>query len=124
MTSKDKALALANAIVEKKAFDIRIFDLRPVSSFTDFFVIATGTSRRHVQALADAAVELARGIGERPLGVEGERPGRWILVDLGDVVMHLFDAEARDFYALERLWDEAETVDWPAAAAGAVGGTW
>ena len=115
MTSKEKALALASAIAAKNGIDIQIFDLREVSSFTDFFVIATGTSNRHVRTLADAAVQTAHQHGERKLGMEGDPPGRWILVDLGDVVVHLFEAQAREFYSLERLWDEAARVELPEA---------
>jgi len=113
LTSKEKALALATAIAAKNGIDILIFDLREVSSFTDFFVIATGTSDRHVQTLADAAIEAARLLDDRPLGVEGRKGGRWVLVDLGDVVVHLFGAEAREFYGLERLWGEDEDEDEP-----------
>ena len=113
MTSKEKALALATEVAGKKGMDIQIFDMRKVSSFTDFFVIATGTSNRHVRTLADATVRNARQHGERKLGLEGDPPGRWILVDLGDVVVHLFEAQAREFYSLERLWDEAARVELP-----------
>ncbi len=97
MTSKDKAVALATELAQKKGTDIQVFDLRGVSSFTDFFVIATGTSNRHVKTLANVALKTARELGERRLGVEGNPPGRWILVDLDDVVVHLFEREAREF---------------------------
>ncbi len=117
MTSREKALALATEVAGKQGMDIQILDLREVSSFTDFFVIATGTSNRHVRTLADATVQSARQHGERKLGMEGDPPGRWILVDLGDVVVHLFEAKAREFYSLERLWDEAARVELPEAEA-------
>lgn len=110
MTAREKARALAGAIADKQGSDIRVLELEGVSAFTDFFVIASGTSQRHVQTLAEAAIEAARARGERPLGVEGLTLGRWVLVDLGDVVVHLFDPEARAFYALERLWEEAESI--------------
>lgn len=117
MTSRQKALAVAAAAGEKKGIDIRVLDLREMNAFTDFFVIASGSSDRHARAVADSVlVELARQ-GERPLGIEGEEKGRWILVDLGDVVLHVFQPEVRDFYALERLWGDAETVELPRAAA-------
>jgi len=115
LNSRDKALAIATALVARKGIDVQIFDLHEISSFTDFFVIASGTSNRHVKTLAEAAMECMRSSGERALGVEGDPPGRWILVDLGDVVVHLFEPSAREFYALERLWGEAERVDVPAA---------
>ncbi len=117
MTSKEKAVALAGEIADKKGRDIQVFDLRGISSFTDFFVIATGTSNRHVKTLANATLRSAREQGERKLGLEGDPPGRWILVDLDDVIVHLFEQEARDFYSLERLWGEAELVEVPEADA-------
>lgn len=116
MTSKEKALALAEATHGKKGFEVRILDLRGTVSFTDFFVIATGASDRHVRSLADAVVEAARQRGEKPIGVEGEKTARWILIDLGDVLVHLFQHEARGFYALERLWGDAAAVELPRVA--------
>ncbi len=111
MTSKERALAIAHRLSAKKAVEILVFDLREVSSFTDYFVIASGSSTRHVKALADEAAQVVREQGEKTLGVEGDPPGRWVLVDADDVVIHLFEPEARDFYALERLWGEAERLD-------------
>lgn len=119
MTSKEKALVLAEATERKKSFDLRILDLREANAFTDFFVIATGTSDRHVRALADAAIEAAEQYGERPIGVEGQETARWLLIDLGDVLVHLFQHDARVFYGLERLWGEAESIELPQAAAAA-----
>ncbi len=116
MRSKEKALALAEATNEKKGFRVRILDLRGTASFTDFFVIATGASDRHVRSLADAVLETARRSGEQPLGVEGEKTARWLLIDLGDVLVHLFQREAREFYGLERLWGDAAALELPRAA--------
>jgi ribosome-associated protein len=116
VTSKEKALALCQALLTRKGLDIRALDLAEVSAFTDFFVIATGTSNRHAKTLADAVLETARELGERPIGVEGQQLGRWILIDLADVVVHIFQQEARDFYDLERLWGEAERVEVVASA--------
>ena len=118
MTSKKKALELAGAACDKKAQEVRVLDLRGVASFTDFFVIASGTSDRHAQTIADAVLERARQLEEEPLGVEGRELGRWILVDLGDVILHIFLEEARQYYDLERLWGEAETVELERAAGG------
>ena len=117
MTSQEKAVAIGTALLAKKASNVLVFDLREVSSFTDFFVLASGTSRRHVKALAEETLRAAREEGERALGVEGDPPGRWILVDLDDVVVHLFEPEAREFYGLERLWGEAERMELPEAEA-------
>src|SRR5262245_55221159 len=99
--------------------DVKILDLGDLKSFTDYFVVASATSDRHARALADAASEAARKLGQRTLGLEGEQPGRWILVDLGDVVVHVFQEDAREFYSLERLWGDAERHEWrPRAVAG------
>ena len=117
MNPREKALLLASQLVDHRGLDVEVFDLREISSFTDFFVIATGTSRRHVRTLADATLRGARQQGEHPLGVEGDPPGRWVLVDLGDVVVHLFDEDARDFYALERLWGDGGKLPVPQTSA-------
>lgn len=108
MTPAERAQQIAQALADKGGVDVCVLDLGDDASFTDFFVIATGTSDRHLGTLADAAVETARAQGDRPLGVEGARTGRWVLVDLGDVVVHLFREEAREFYGLERLWGDEE----------------
>ncbi len=116
MTSKEKALALAEALHQKKGFDVRILDVRETASFTNFFVIATGASDRHVRTLANAALESTRYSGQHLLGTEGEKTARWILIDVGDVVVHVFQREARDFYGLERLWGDAAALELPQVA--------
>jgi ribosome-associated protein len=116
LTSKEKALALAEALNQKKGFDVRILDLRGTAAFTNFFVIATGASDRHVRTLADSAFESARLSGQHLLGTEGEKTARWILIDVGDVVVHVFQREARDFYGLERLWGDAAALELPQVA--------
>ncbi|HXX47664.1 MAG TPA: ribosome silencing factor [Myxococcota bacterium] len=110
MTAKDLALALANAMNNKKGEEVRVLDLHGVCGFADYFVLATGGSDRHVRTLADAAVEAAGHGGAKALGVEGRSVGRWVLVDLGDVVVHVFSGEARDYFGLERLWGDAEEL--------------
>ncbi len=117
MTAKQKALRVAAAAAEKKGIDVRVLDLREMNAFTDFFVIASGSSDRHARSVADAAIEAVTREGGRPLGVEGTETGRWILVDLGDVVLHVFQPEVRTYYALERLWGDAETLAVPRLAA-------
>jgi ribosome-associated protein len=119
VTSKEKALTLCQALVDRKGLEIRALDLTEVSAFTDFFVIATGSSDRHVKTLAEAVLEKARALEERPIGVEGQQLGRWILIDLADVVVHIFQQEAREFYDLERLWGEAESIEVVASAGSA-----
>jgi ribosome-associated protein len=113
LTSKQLATQLGAAAVDHKGLDLRVLDLRSLSAFTDFFVLASGTSDRHVRTLAKAVAEAGRALGHRPFGVEGEERARWVLVDFGDVIVHLFQEEVREFYSLERLWGEAETVELP-----------
>lgn len=110
MNSRILANAIAKAASGKKAVDPVMLDLRKLTSFTDFFVVMSGTSDRHVQAVARAILDDIRLLGVRPIGVEGERQGRWILLDFGDVVAHVFYQEARDYYQLERLWADAPRV--------------
>ncbi len=117
MSPAEKARLLEQALGDKGGLDVRVLDLGEEAAFTDFFVIATGTSDRHVQTLAEAAVELAHQAGEKPLGVEGTESARWVLVDLGDVVVHVFREEAREFYGLERLWGDEEPAEPQAAEA-------
>ena len=100
-----------NAAWEKKALNLTVLDLRDIASFTDFFVIATGTNRRQVQAISDEVVERLKHSGTRAARVEGYQTAEWILVDYGDFVVHVFDDKARRFYDLERLWREAKRID-------------
>ena len=106
------AQAAAEAILDKKGDDVALLDISDLLVVTDVFVIATGTSTRHVKTLADDVEEHLREVlGERPLRKEGADYGRWVLLDYGDVVVHLFDLETRDFYDLERLWADAPRID-------------
>jgi ribosome-associated protein len=109
-------MAIADALDQAKAQDIRVLDVSEVSGFTDYFVIATGSSTRHVRTLADKAREAADRTGAGRTRVEGLEACRWVLIDALDVVVHVFVEEAREFYGLERLWDEAESVELPHAA--------
>ena len=93
-----------DAIAELKAKEPVEIDVRGKSSVTDYMVIASGTSSRHVKYIADEVVKFAKKLGIMPLGVEGEREAEWVLVDLGDVVVHVMLPRVREFYALERLW--------------------
>ena len=93
-----------DAVAELKAKDVVEIDVRGKSSVTDYMVVASGNSTRHVKSIADEVVRFAKKLDIQPLGVEGEREAEWVLVDLGDVVVHLMLPRVREFYALERLW--------------------
>lgn len=84
-------------------------------NITDAFVIATGTSRPHVQTLAERVEEVLKEAGRAPLRDEGLREAEWVLLDYGDFLVHVFQAEARDYYGLERLWGDAEPIEWEPA---------
>ena len=96
------------ALEDLKANDIREIDVRGKTSVTDLIVIASGTSSRHVKSIADEVVRQLKGLGAPPIGVEGEREGEWVLVDLGDIIVHVMLPRIREFYGLERLWGVAE----------------
>jgi ribosome-associated protein len=112
-----KIRALLDAVADRKGEDVVALDVRRVTSFADTFVLATGSSDRNVRAIADAVVEAAQALGEKPLGVEGYEEGRWVLVDLGDAVVHVFLPDVREHYALERLYADAPPVELAAAPA-------
>ncbi len=97
-----------NTLEDMKARETVFIDVRGRTPVTDVVVVTTGTSRRHVQAIARVLVETAKAEGMPPLGVEGEQGSDWVLVDLGDVVVHVMTAESREFYRLERLWQMDE----------------
>jgi len=101
----------ANAAHDRKAEELTILDLSEICDFTDRFMICSGTNERQVQAIADHVLEVLRRAGVRPLTVEGQRHGRWVLLDFGgDMVIHVFLEETREFYALERLWADAPVI--------------
>ena len=99
------AALIADALDGLKAQNIVVFDVRGLSDVTDTIVIASGTSDRHVKSLAGRVLERAREAGVRAVGLEGERDGEWVLVDLQDVVVHVMLPRVREFYSLEKLWD-------------------
>ena len=106
------ALHLAS---EKKAFDMVALDLREIASFTEFFIIVSGANQRQAQAIADEISEqLKKQLNTRPVRIEGYRAGEWVLLDYGDFIVHIFEAKARDFYDLQRLWRDARQVEVPA----------
>ena len=114
-TDLDDAVKLAiESASEKKAFDITAIDLREVASFTEFFIIASGSNARQVQAISDEITEkLREKLNSRVIRIEGYTAGEWILLDYGDFIVHIFEQKAREFYDLERLWRDAKKVEIP-----------
>ena len=110
-----RSLVLA-ALDDLKARDVREVDVRGKSSVTDLLVVASGTSSRHVKSIAEEVVKKAKQAGLPPIGVEGQREAEWVLVDLGDVVVHVMLPRTREFYGLERLWTVGDEM--PTALAG------
>ena len=111
MTSLQKVSLALKVAEERKALEPVTLDLRKLTLITDYFVICQGTSDVHIRAIADALLERFEKAGLRPLGVEGHREARWVLLDLGDLVIHIFSAEVREYYALERLWADAPRLE-------------
>ncbi len=106
-------LAAARAAESKKAVDVRVLDLRDVSTFTDFFLLCSGTNARQIQAIADEVQQQLKAAGRSPIGVEGYDKAEWVLADYGDFIVHIFSPATRAFYDLERLWRTAKTVPVP-----------
>jgi len=102
-TDEMKELVI-NTLDDLKAVEVLALDVKDMTSVTDVMVIASGTSNRHVKSIADNVIEKAKENGVRPLGVEGDQVSEWVLVDLGDVVVHIMKPDIRDFYNLEKLW--------------------
>jgi len=103
----EKARIILEAALDKKAEDLVALDVRESVSFADTFVIATGSSDRHVRSIVDGIEEALRAHGEKPLGVEGAEEGRWVLIDCDDAIVHVFLRDVRQHYDLERLWSDA-----------------
>ena len=108
--SSDLTAGIAAAL-DKKALDVLVLDLRKASAFTDFFVICTGANIRQVQAIADAVQQALGRQGTKPALVEGYERAEWVLIDYFDFIFHVFTPSTREFYALERLWGDAERIE-------------
>ena len=115
--SLERALAAARTADNNRGRDIVILDLRELTPVFDYFVLVTGTSRRQLHAISEEIDDvLEKQFGDHRLGIEGYAASRWILLDFGDIVVHLFDDETRDYYALEQLWGGAKRIPFDPAA--------
>ena len=111
MDSTLKMEKIVKVLDNKKAVDIQVLDLRGITLIADYFIVCTGNSTTQVKALADNVDEEMSKLGEEPVSREGYNSANWILLDYSDVIVHVFYEEARNFYALERLWADAKNVD-------------
>ena len=111
LSAKEVAYAVTKALDEKKGLNIKLLRIDEVSSLADYFLICTGTSNTHVKTLCDHAEYTLEQLGEKLISREGHRGNTWELLDYGSLVVHVFTEEAREFYALERLWADGESVD-------------
>jgi len=109
----DRTLECVRAALDHKAYDLVVLETGRISSIADYFVICSGRSDTQVQAIADAIDGALRDRGERALSIEGMQHGQWVLMDYGDIVIHIFYVPVRDFYDLERLWVRAPRVELP-----------
>jgi ribosome-associated protein len=114
LLSKDRAILCAAYALEKKALEVRVLEVKGLSTLTDYLLIASGSSDRQVQAVAEAVrAGLKDDHATPPMAVEGMKEGRWVLLDYGDVMVHIFHKPVRDFYDLDGLWSEAPEVEIP-----------
>ena len=111
MAEQDPTALVVGALEDVKGVDILCMDVRGITTITDWMIIASGNSDRHVKSLADSVLNAARAAGIRPLGIEGERDGEWVLIDLGDVIAHVLLPRVRDISKREKLWDHAGDSD-------------
>ncbi len=110
--ARTRACICASVASDNRGRDACVLDLRKLTAMVDYFVIATGTSRRQIHAMADEIDRVMNEHGEQKIGIEGYRESRWVLLDYGDVVVHLFDDDTRRYYDLENLWGDAPRVEW------------
>ena len=110
-TDLAKVARILAAGLERNAQMPLVMDIREVTSFADAFLLLSGSSNRQVRAIAESIIDALREADDAPLGVEGLDEGRWVLIDCNDVIVHIFEPEMRDLYALERLWSDAPNVD-------------
>lgn len=109
--SKEMTRLAVAALEDKKASDVKIIDIEHISTLADYFIIASGTNRNQVQAMADSVEEALSKAGYEPKQIEGYQNANWILMDYGDIVLHVFDEENRLFYDLERIWRDGKLIE-------------
>lgn len=117
--SKEMTRLAIEALEDKKARDVKVIDIEHISTLADYFVIASGSNRNQVQAMADNVEEILGKAGYEPKQIEGYQSANWILMDYGDLVLHLFDEENRLFYDLERIWRDGKVIEKEEIAAEA-----
>ena len=111
MEAREMAKLAVAALEEKKAVDVKVIDIEKVSSLADYFIIASGSNRNQVQAMSEAVEEALEKHDIHPKNIEGYQTANWILMDYGDIVLHIFDEENRLFYDIERIWKDGSPVD-------------
>ncbi len=111
MEIKEAVKMIVNAIEDKKGEEVRVIDISKVSVIGDFFIIASGNNRSQIQAIADDISEKLGRAGLEQKNIEGYQNANWVLIDFGDIIVHLFDQENRSFYDLDRIWRDGDTVD-------------
>jgi ribosome-associated protein len=107
-----RACLAAKVAADNKGSDILVLDLRAITPLFDFFVIATGTSRRQVHTITEEVDAALRAVGDTRAGIQGYEASKWVVQDYGDVLVHVFDPDTRDYYRLEELWADAKKIDW------------
>ena len=107
-----RACVAAKIAADNKGRDILVLDMRPCTPLYDFFIISTGSSRRQIHTVAEETDAALRAEGDTRLGIEGYEASKWVVQDYGDIVIHVFDTDTRDYYKLEELWADAPRVDW------------
>jgi len=110
LESREKALELARVAFDKKAKNVLVLDLKGLTIIADYFVICSGESTTHVKAIAESIEEKTKMAGIRPLGIEGLTHSHWVLMDYGDVMIHIFEEGTRSFYGIEKLWMDAQSI--------------
>lgn len=111
ISAREMAALAVSALEEKKSQNIRVLDIQNISTIADYFIIADGTNRNQIQAMADEVEEALERAGVSPKHIEGYATANWILMDYRDIVIHIFDGESREFYDLERLWKDGAEIE-------------